>query len=306
MRSFFNFLFVFIPILVQSSCPYGCGDPQEDGRIQKIARIIDRTFEEIDFKKGISIARKQPEYCALNYRYIYPMYYYDEDAGFWRTWNDFSSYGFFKWESNFETCYSDSDEEITYEICRSSEIVDDARNWQLENYRLSHYSDYLQIFSSAREDLNAIQELQYKYFDTANEEISKGIKLVEEYVDEDGDILCDDTFFRYKQAKKVKKEILDQFQHIENYLCKANQDSARRNHTLDNAQIAIEKIYAEIWDFCIQNHECENAFFERSLQSFLSGNLGSALEDIRKIIQSSSDPDDLLISISLLKGKIEF
>jgi hypothetical protein len=286
MRAYFNVIILMMSIRLFSfeiNCPYGCSEPGYDYSITEIGEEFKNCLKEINLLKRTNVPWFNPDYIvhtsflAENYEKLYPQ----KGEIYW----------------DFECDAYDEDQCEYYEFSRDR--FENGKNVG-NSFDFSNFNEYLETFKDLQDDIYFMYLAEREYY----EERIRDLKLELNFLKKRTYIDYDDPYFGVSNEElnrdfleEIKENIKD-IHEVENWY----------NNKLNISykyQGKIEKIYENIFDWCVQNHGWLGSYYQRGLLNFNNGNVFEALNDIQQIIEKSDNFEELESQIFLLKGQSE-
>jgi hypothetical protein len=292
MCAFFSFIvlllyfFSFKIFAFEINCPYGCGEPYNDYSITKVGLEFKNCLKEMGFLKELDLP-------WFNHDYVVHSSFLADDYE-----KKYENEGTLQWSVEEDLTY-DEDDDIcdVYKFSRSR--FENEKNIY-NNFNFSNYNQYLKIFKYLIEDINLIYNAEKSYYSQR----IKDLKMDINYLKNRTYISDMDPFYGVNN-KELKKGFLEEIEDNIKDINKIENWYKQKLNVSNNYQIKIERIYEEIFDWCIKNHEWIGSYYQRGLLNFNNGNILEALEDVDSILKQSKDIKDLESKIFLLKEQSE-
>lgn len=277
------------------NCPYGCGDTENDSEISEISQIFAKCLEDTNMLQERKFPAGAGSHNTLDGTRSYPTigyFYWDVDIT----------------EEEFIHCDDDEDEDENEIIHIIDNYLFDHRKWDppsnsyvREDMKFEGYSSCIDIFNALNFDVESYFTAEIDFYEHRLHDVQKDLSIIEEkkpiarpdlfhgFSRDDLKILFERDLTQYsKNLNKLKNERLKVFPIIE------------------KARKEIDATYLHIYEWCFNNHQWNGLLYQRGMLYFYQGEIETALEDIKSLIEVSNtkkEQNNLKSEIFLLKGQ---
>ncbi len=172
-----------------------------------------------------------------------------------------------------------------------------------EQFNLTNFFDYTRAFTSIKNDIAKICEVEINHLKRRIDDYRKHIELIKNcgYYS-----LYDENDCYDKSISALIKELFSSIEYEKKQIEYQKEYQNERLTKVFEYQGKIDKIYDQIFQYCLdEKHQWLGAYYQRGIINFNNGNILETLQDIEKLIENSKKLKSFISQIYFLKGKAE-